>query len=56
MADEAFDAAQRLPLTERLVHSLWKVRQAAYLELEKRYAEAFDGNDTIFKSTSTYTA
>lgn len=54
MADEAFDAAQKLPLNDRLVHSLWKVRQCAYEELEKKYAEALDGNASIFKNTGVY--
>ena len=36
------------PLSERLVHSSWKVRVAAYEELEKIFKEALDDNDPNF--------
>lgn len=54
MADEAFDAAQKLPLNDRLVNTIWRVRVCAYEELEKKYAEALDGNASVFKNTSMF--
>ncbi len=32
------------PLSDRLVHKVWKVRLAAYEELEKLFKEAEDGD------------
>ena len=36
------------PLSERLVHKVWKVRLAAYEELTKLFREALDDTDKVF--------
>jgi cytoskeleton-associated protein 5 len=38
-----------LPLSERLVHKVWKVRLGAYEQLEKIWKQAEDGADRSFR-------
>lgn len=47
MTDPVEEAA-KLPLSQRIEHSHWKVRCVAYEELAKKFSEAEDSNSGIF--------
>jgi hypothetical protein len=47
MTDPVEEAA-KLPLSQKLEHSHWKVRATAYEELAKKFTEAEDSNAGFF--------
>jgi hypothetical protein len=42
------------PLSERLIHKIWKVRLGAYEEIAKLFKEALDLNDKVFYEYGNY--
>eukprot|EP00007_Cunea_sp_BSH-02190019_P001761 CAMPEP_0174234862 /NCGR_PEP_ID=MMETSP0417-20130205/4489_1 /TAXON_ID=242541 /ORGANISM="Mayorella sp, Strain BSH-02190019" /LENGTH=643 /DNA_ID=CAMNT_0015313283 /DNA_START=386 /DNA_END=2314 /DNA_ORIENTATION=+ len=46
------DDAAKLPLTERLSHKIWRVRQNAYIELTDKIREELDETSPIFETYS----
>ena len=49
-------AARRLPLAERVVHKLWKVRLEAYEEMRSNCEKVLSHEDTLFDDYGTDSA
>lgn len=45
-----YEQARNLPISEKVGHRIWRVRQDAYIAMEKAFREALDQNDRVFSS------